>query len=94
VRLAALGVERAIARAGPEFVPPAAGDDGIDRVLARCVPWWEWVPTGDGHVTAPALVARFGLDGRAPRTYAELASAWRVSAPTAVARVRAVLRGN
>ncbi len=94
VRVAALGVERAIARAGPEYAPPPAGDDGIDLVLARCVPWWEWVPAGEGLGAEAALVARFGLDGHAPRTYAELASAWRVSAPTAVARVHAALRGN
>lgn len=94
LRVAALGVERAIARAGPEFVPPAAGGDGIDRVLAACVPWGEWVPAGDGHGASAVLVARFGLDGGAPGTYAELAAAWRVSAPTAAARVHAALRGR
>ncbi len=101
LRVATLGVERAIARAGPEFTPPAAGADGVDRVLARCVPWWELVLAGDacsaagGPDGAPAaLVARFGLDGTAPRTYAELAAAWRVGVPTAVARVHAAMRGR
>jgi hypothetical protein len=102
-QLAAHAVERAIARGGPEFAPPAGeGAGALDDAVRRCVPWWHAVCAGDGWAAivdrrapdARTVVLRFGLDGAPPRTFDEMARELRTSASLAAAAWYRAMRGG